>query len=364
MKWSYKVARVAGIDVKIHITFLLLLVWFGAMYWQEAGAWGAAEGVGFTLLLFLCVLLHEFGHAFAARAYGIRTPDITLLPIGGVARLERMPDKPVQELVVALAGPAVNVVIALILLVVLAAKIRISDFTELDRMGGSLSAKLLAVNVMLVVFNAIPAFPMDGGRVLRALLAMKLDYLLATTIAARVGQGLAVGFATLSLGGSLFQEIAPGIFTDSFLETFSGSPMLLFIAIFVFLGAQQELAYARLRSAGTNRTVSEVMFSHYASIPTGTPADHALALARSNRQPFFPVVDHRLRAVGFVDLALLENAAARSLSGRSVDDLAQPVRRIPANTPVLAVMGTLSADMPTIVENPSGQIVGILVFQA
>src|ERR1039458_2802815 len=101
MRWSYKVARVAGIDVKIHVTFLVVLAWFGLMYWKESGLLGAIVGVGFTLLLFLCVLLHEFGHAFAARAYGIRTPDITLLPIGGVARLERMPDKPVQELVVA-----------------------------------------------------------------------------------------------------------------------------------------------------------------------------------------------------------------------------------------------------------------------
>ena len=138
-----------------------------------------------------------------------------------------MPDKPVQELVVALAGPAVNVVIALVLIFVFAADIRMANFAELDRVGGSLAAKLLAVNVMLVLFNAIPAFPMDGGRVLRSLLAMKLNYLLATTIAARIGQVLAVGFAVVG---------------------FFGAPMLLFIALFVFAGAQQELAYARFRS--------------------------------------------------------------------------------------------------------------------
>ncbi|MEI6278028.1 MAG: site-2 protease family protein [Verrucomicrobiae bacterium] len=227
MRWSYRIARVAGIDVKIHVTFLLLLAWFGWMYWQAGGMAGAVEGVGFTLALFLCVLLHEFGHAFAARAYGIRTPDITLLPIGGVARLERMPDKPVQELVVALAGPAVNVAIALVLIFVLAAKISLSNFSGLDRVGGSLTAQLLWINIVLVAFNAIPAFPMDGGRVLRALLAMKLDHFLATTIAARVGQVLAVGFAVVG---------------------WFGSPMLLFIALFVFSGAQQELAYARFRS--------------------------------------------------------------------------------------------------------------------
>lgn len=227
MRWSYRIARVAGIEVRIHVTFLILLAWFGWMFWQEGGMAGAVQGVGFILLLFLCVLLHEFGHAFAARVYGIRTPDITLLPIGGVARLERMPDKPVQELVVALAGPAVNVVIILVLIFVLAANIRMANFAELDRVGGSLAAKLLTVNVMLVLFNAIPAFPMDGGRVLRSLLAMKLNYVLATTIAARIGQVLAVGFAVV------------GIF---------GAPMLLFIALFVFAGAEQELAYARFRS--------------------------------------------------------------------------------------------------------------------
>lgn len=231
MRWSYRIARVAGIDVKIHITFLLLLAWFGAVYWRGGGAAGAIQGVGFTLLLFLCVLLHEFGHAFAARAYGIRTPDITLLPIGGVARLERMPDKPVQELIVAVAGPAVNVVIAFLLVFVLAAKISVENIADLDLAGGNVLTNLLAVNVMLVAFNAIPAFPMDGGRVLRALLAMKMNHLLATTIAARVGQVLAVGFALAS-------------FTDY------GSPMLLLIALFVFSGAQQELAYARLRAGG------------------------------------------------------------------------------------------------------------------
>ena len=236
MNWSYRIARVAGIDIKIHLTFLLLLGWFGWMDYGVAGVSGAVEGVGFTLLLFLCVLLHEFGHAFAARSFGIRTPDITLLPIGGVARLERMPDQPWQELVVAIAGPAVNVVIAAVLFFVLAVKFTLMSFGG-GQFEGSLLSNLLYVNIMLILFNAIPAFPMDGGRVLRSLLAMVFDYVTATRIAARVGQAIAVCFAACTLLSSVFP--LPG---------FLGSPMLLFIAMFVFMGAQQELAYAKWRA--------------------------------------------------------------------------------------------------------------------
>jgi Zn-dependent protease/CBS domain-containing protein len=342
MRWSFKVARVAGIEVKIHITFLLVLAYFGAVYWQQGGMRGAVEGVGFTLLLFLCVLLHEFGHAFAARAYGIRTPDITLLPIGGVARLERMPDKPVQELVVAVAGPAVNVVIAFVLVVFLAVKVHMSDLADIDR-GGGLLENLLYMNVMLVVFNAIPAFPMDGGRVLRALLAMMMDHTQATLIAARVGQVLAVGFAVWSFSG--------------------GPSMLLFIAMFVFVGAQQELAYARFRSRAGNRKVSDVMFSGYSAIPAGTPVAHALAFARASRQGIFPVVDHGLRAIGIVSVPDLEKAMAAGSGARSVDDLAQPVARIQGDIPLTAAMASIPPRVPVVVENSSGQIVGMLAVQ-
>jgi Zn-dependent protease/CBS domain-containing protein len=341
MRWSYKVARVAGIEVKIHVTFLLVLAYFGIIYWQQGGVRGAVEGVGFTLLLFLCVLLHEFGHAFAARAYGIRTPDITLLPIGGVARLERMPDKPVQELVVAIAGPAVNVVIALGLVAFMAAKLRMSDLTDIER--GGLVENLLAVNVMLVVFNAIPAFPMDGGRVLRALLAMMMDYTLATLIAARVGQVLAVGFAVAS---------------------FFGQSMLLFIAVFVFFGAQQELAYARFRSGGAKRKVSDVMYSGYAAIPTETPVARALALVRASSQGIFPIVDPQLRAIGIVSIRSLEAAVASGFGDRPADALAQPVARIQGDTPLTAAMASIPPRVPVVVENPSGQIVGLLAVQA
>ncbi|HEX2099824.1 MAG TPA: site-2 protease family protein, partial [Candidatus Synoicihabitans sp.] len=190
MRWSLKLIRIAGIDVRIHVTFLLLLAWIALVHYQMGGRPAAIEGVLFILALFGCVLLHEFGHAFAARAFGIHTPDITLLPIGGVARLQRMPDRPWQELVVALAGPLVNVVIAGVIVLILGRHAEVSHLEDLQHPRADLLAKLATINVALAVFNLIPAFPMDGGRVLRALLAMATSYARATQIAAWIGQAL------------------------------------------------------------------------------------------------------------------------------------------------------------------------------
>src|SRR5438552_9476749 len=221
MRWSIKIARIAGIDVRIHITFLLFLTWIGFTYYQVGGSAAAIDGVLFILALFGCVLLHEFGHALAARGFGIRTPDITLLPIGGVARLERMPDKPWQELVVAIAGPLVNVVIAAVLTFALGLHLEWEHLERVNQPGIAMLAKLASVNIGLVLFNLIPAFPMDGGRVLRALLALALPYSRATQIAAGVGQALSLVFGIV------------GLFAN---------PMLILIAFFIFLGAQQEAA--------------------------------------------------------------------------------------------------------------------------
>jgi len=188
MKWQWKLGTFAGIDVFVHATFLLIVGWYGWTYWLETRTLtGALEGVVFILLLFLAVTLHEYGHALTARKYNIRTRDITLYPIGGMARLERMPEKPVQELRVALAGPEVNVVIAAILFGYLALTNALVPFSQLTLTTGSFIERLMFVNLSLVLFNLIPAFPMDGGRVLRALLAMNMDYVRATQIAATVG---------------------------------------------------------------------------------------------------------------------------------------------------------------------------------
>ena len=225
MKWSYLIARIAGIDVRIHITFMLLPLYFGWVEWQAAGPAEAARAVLFILLLFFCVLLHEFGHALAGRHYGVQTPDITLLPIGGVARMLAIPDKPSEEFVIAVAGPAVNVLIAGCLGPVLwltggLFSRSVGEFREILH-------NLLLVNLGLVLFNLVPAFPMDGGRIFRSLLAMKIPWTKATRIAGRTGQILAVLFC---IGGIL-----------------QGNPMLMLIALFVFSGAQEEIRFAKYR---------------------------------------------------------------------------------------------------------------------
>jgi len=228
MRWSYTLTKIGNTEVKIHSTFLLFLG-FIALMMLFAGGFAAALGsVLFVSALFLCVLLHEFGHAWAAKRCGIRTPDITLLPIGGVARLERLPRSATQELFIALAGPAVNVAIAAVLILGMGGLPTFSALEMVENPIVMLMAQLAWVNIILVAFNLLPAFPMDGGRVLRALLSLRLPYIRATEIAARCGKIFAV-----ILG--LF-----GLFNN---------PILVFTALFVYFGAKQEAAYTRMRPA-------------------------------------------------------------------------------------------------------------------
>lgn len=225
-----KLGKWGGIDVHIHWSFWLLIVFYLISVTSDRGLLAGLTAVGFVLAVFVCVALHEFGHAGAAGYFGIRTIDITLLPIGGVARLKNLPEKPYQELVVALAGPAVNFVIAgLLLPLVMFGQLSVERVSE-SVAELSFIEQLLAANLILAIFNLLPAFPMDGGRVLRSLLAMRMEHLRATEIAARVGRWMSLLFLLLGLVNFQFG--------------------LILLALFIFVAGTAELFAARFRALG------------------------------------------------------------------------------------------------------------------
>ncbi len=269
MNWSLSLGRIAGVKVLVHWTFLILLAWvFGERLAAGAGVHAAIEMVLFVLAVFACVLLHELGHALSARLYGVRTKFIVLLPIGGVANLESIPKKPLQELVIALAGPAVNVVIALLVFSALLAFDR-AVFASRDAMVDSFVLRLALVNLFLVVFNMIPAFPMDGGRVLRALLAQALGRDRATAIAAGVGQVCAVLFA---------------------IAGFYWNPILLLIAVLVFFGARAEANSVRGESQLAGLTARDAMMTRFVTLDEHATLARAREELLAGAQQDFPIV--------------------------------------------------------------------------
>ncbi len=272
MKWSLKIGQFRGIGVYVHFTFFLLLAFIAYSHWTVSKDWSdALTAVAFVLAMFFCVLLHEFGHSLMAAYYGIRTRDITLLPIGGVAQLERMPDNPLHELWVALAGPLVNVVIALALIAWLVFSRSFQPWEELTVTSGPFLERLLVVNIFLVLFNMLPAFPMDGGRVLRAGLALVLDYTQATQIAAVVGQAMALLFGLFGI--------------------LSGNWFLVFIAFFVWIGAASEASFAQLKSALAGLPVARAMMTQFHMLQPDHPISHVVSLMMVGSQHDFPVVE-------------------------------------------------------------------------
>ena len=302
MKWSWRLAEVAGIGVYMHATFLILIGWVVLTHWlQDESLTDTLRGVIFILALFACVVMHEFSHALTARKYGIKARDITLLPIGGVARLERMPEEPKQELWVALAGPAVNLVIAAALFLWLELTGNVPQMAEVGQLGGPFLAQLMVVNVFLVVFNMLPAFPMDGGRVLRALLATRIPYTRATEIAASLGQAMALLFGFL------------GFFTN---------PFLLFIAFFVWIGAAQESSMVQMKSALGGIPVSHAMVTDFRTLAPVDQLHRAIELILSGSQQDFPVTDGT-RVVGILTRSDLLGALAELDRNTPVSEVMQ-----------------------------------------
>ena len=342
MPWSLTVGYVYGTAVRIHVTFLLFLVWIWAAYYQRGGAGAAWEGVAFVALLFVCVLLHEFGHIFAARRYGVKTPEVTLWPFGGVARLERIPEKPSEELIVALAGPAVNVVIALVLVLALGGATGVENLANIENPQVSLLAKLAGANIFLVVFNLIPAFPMDGGRVLRALLAMRMGHAQATQTAASIGQALAIGLGFL------------GIF---------GNPMLIIIAVFVFLAASGEAGSVQMRQAAQGVLVQDAMITHFEILgPQSSVGDAAEALIRTTQKDF-PVVD----GAGHLRGVLTRDAMIRALQAKGpessvLEAMQADIPTLPVRTPLDKALVLLTQSRAPVLGalDAEGRLVGLL----
>ena len=345
MGWSFAIGTVAGTTIRIHVTFLLLLGWIAVTHGAQGGTAAAVDGVLFISLVFTCVLLHEFGHVTAARRYGIPTPDITLLPIGGVARLQRIPEEPGREIFVALAGPAVNVAIALLLALALGGIPDPATGLAVENHGVAMLARLFWVNVFLVVFNLVPAFPMDGGRVLRALLAYRMGFARATGVAARVGQAVAFMLGLL------------GLF---------GNPLLIFIALFVYLGAASEAAEAQLREASRGLTAADAMETRYEALPATASVGHAVEALLRTPQQDFPIVDSAGRLRGL----LTRDAIIRALQETGPDTPAVEAMQhdLPAVHPrdplATALTALREAAAPAVaVEDAEGRLVGLITQQ-
>lgn len=296
---SIKLFEVAGTAVRVHLTFFLLLAWVATVYWFKGGAQAAVYGVVFIAILFACVVLHEFGHIFMARRYGIKTPDVTLLPIGGVASLERMPRKPGQEILVALAGPAVNLVIAAVLFAVFGSQINLEKLQSVQYAPVGLVMQVAFANVVLFVFNLIPAFPMDGGRVLRAVLALNMDYATATRVAATVGQGIAILFGVLGL---------------------MGNPLLILVALFIFMAATGEAGYVETQALTRDFTARDAMISAYVPLSPDDNLDRAAQRLLETTQQEFPIVDAAGQVHGVLTRERLVHGLREKGGGAPVQD--------------------------------------------
>lgn len=322
MGWSFRVARIAGIDIKIHLTFFLIVI-LGAIGGAAAyGVMGGLFGAALVLLLFLCVTLHELGHGIAARAFGIPVREIILLPLGGLALLGRNPTKAWHELVIAAAGPLVNVFIAALLLLVTgtAMAFGIFDLQTLQLEPGAFPAPslqglllwLLQANIMLVLFNLIPAFPLDGGRMLRAALAMVLGFRRATRIATSLGQGIAV---LLGIFGIV-----------------SGNFLLALVAVFIFFGAGQENAEGQARTMLTTMRVGDAYNRHALTLQIGDRVSKVVDYILTSYQPDFAVMQgsHPIGIITRDDVLRALASDARDLYVTGI--MQRDIVRVPATT--------------------------------
>ncbi len=307
--WELRFGSIRGIPIRIHITLLLFFVWIAVTYWISGlGPTGTITGVLLLALVFVTILLHELTHALVAHRFGVRTRDILLLPIGGIASLERIPERPLQELAIALAGPAFNLVLALLLWAGLA--IAGSDLSLATATAGEgFVLQFMWINVVLGVFNLIPAFPLDGGRALRALLSRAMSRARATAIAAGLGQGVAVLLGLLGL---------------------TYNPWLALIAVFLFLAARSELSMVRLRTALAGVPASAAMLGRVDAVRADEPLATAAGLLVHHGSSAIPVI---MNGAPVAALTREDVAAGLDLAGPEAPVAAAPHHRVVTISP-------------------------------
>lgn len=343
MRWSFTIGSFKGTAVRIHITFILFLIWIGFSAYQRGGAIAARDSVLFIVAIFACVILHEFGHILTARRFGVTAPEVTLLPIGGVASIDKMPDQPRQELLIALAGPAVNVVIATLLFLIAGAVDPIT-LAHVDDPHVSLVERLAMTNVFLAVFNMIPAFPMDGGRVLRAAVAMWLGWEKATRFAAQIGQIFA--------------------FVLGFLGLF-GNPLLIFIAIFVYMAAAGEAEMTIANSATRGVRVEDAMETRIATIDRSATIREAVDTLLATSQDEFPVTNGIGKLVGVLARADIIEALKNGDENAPIAPFARTeIQTIPSGASLDTALKQLSSGASLGVVDEEGSLLGLVTRQS
>jgi Zn-dependent protease len=356
MKWAFKLAKIADIDVYIHYTFFLLVAWFAWQGYSVSSSWSdALDGIGFICALFTCVVLHEFGHALTGRKFGVKTAHITLLPFGGVAAMESIPKQPKQEILISLAGPAVNVVIAgLIYLYLEFMPVQLSQ-EQLDKGEWPFLVQLLFVNIFLAAFNLIPAFPMDGGRILRGILALRLDNAGATLWASRVGKFFAVAFIAYGLT--------------------SGNAMLVIIGVFIFIGAAGENRMVQFNSKVKQLSIENIATNkyHYLNSQDNLFTVQQI-LSQHEEQQFFPigsashlhsfisgqVLQTHIKAV---DVDRLANFTIEDIQAKLSHAL-EPIKTVESGLSINEVVRLLGEEPAKIIAvQKNDSVIGILTIQ-
>lgn len=348
MQWRLRIGRFRGIDVFVHATFLLLLGWIAFSSYQQSGTVeGVLAGLALITTVFTIVVMHEFGHALMAQRFGVGTRDITLYPIGGVARLERIPEKPAHELVIAIAGPAVNIALAILIgLVLVTFGVPLLPELDPERITATFAdipVRLFWVNIMLALFNLLPAFPMDGGRVLRALLAMRLDHRVATETAAAIGRLLAVG---LGLFGVLY------------------SPMLVLIALFVWMAGGAEASAVEARSVLRDLPVRAAMLRDQRTLDVDATLDDAVRLLIEGTQTEFPI-ERAGSLVGVLTRSrLIEGLAQHGKEGRVGDVMQTEVTKVDADEMLELALERIEANPTrTAFVMQGGALIGMLTME-